>query len=193
MAWLVADQRTSKNPELYGFFECRTFFAPKKISSIAPKIGTKGHLGWQFGPQNLKGPKIGLKKKHVLVRNALRDFLRFGAWFQASSPCKSDVPFLQTKIPRWLDGSPQLQHTPSQAPSPMFQPRYRVSPKHRSTLGLPEVINLKVKFLVSSGLRNNSSCSCLFGCFKYQNSYGIIIYSPELPMVSVLLGHNLNP
>ena len=96
-------------------FEVQDFFCSKAWYQTAFGFPPSPY---ELGPQNLKGPKIGFKKKHVLVRSPLRDFLRFGAWFQASSPWKSDVPFLQTKIPRWLDGSPQLQHTPSRGSQP---------------------------------------------------------------------------
>ena len=138
LAWLVADQRTS----LCGFLQDVFLLQRKGAQIVWQKIGTKKGI-WlaTLGPQNLRGSMFYGKKKNVFVRNPSETF-EIWCMLPPSSPCKSDAPFLQTKIHRRLDGSPHTTH----------KPRYRVSPKHRSTLGLAEVISLKVKCLEVFGL-----------------------------------------
>lgn len=85
-SWLTKEPQ--KLPELRGFLQDVFCYQ-------------KGHLACH--------PKFG--KKRMCLSEIPQRLLRFGALLPPSSPCKSDVPFLQTKIHRRLDGSPHTTHT----------------------------------------------------------------------------------
>ena len=130
VAWLVADQRTSKMRSCVGF--CKMFFAPK--------IVTKDQLE-----------------------------------ICSMVPPSSDVPFSKEKFIGSLVEA-LIPHTSSRVPS--FQPRYRVSPKHRSTLG------------------SAKSWSWTFGCWAGIVSEFIwdnhLLTFLELPCLVFWLSHFLN-
>ena len=156
----------------------------QKLRSCVKNWYQKGQFGLPlWDPKLLEDPCFG-KKKECVCQKSLKDFWDLVHCFLQVHHANLAFPFSKQKFIGALMEA-LISHTTSQAP--MLQPRYRVSPKHRSTLGLAEVIKLAWRsnvwrFLVwdRGGLRNNSSCACLLGCFK--DSYGIMIYSPyELP------------